>query len=315
MSKPLGFVLLVNPYNALAQTERLIAKLNSMFDFPPIACHHDFSKRPDFIPNVPNNVLMVAPHVVTEWADFSCIEAAVKALRLLYAGDSSPAWFVYLSGSDFPIKPAAHILAELEASPFDAYIEHVPVQRNSSANAPEEFRRESHKGADWPRICHWRYCSVPITLPWITRRWQPRMRTFQIEHPLVTSLLLPFTKKFRCFAGEAWFCGNRRAAEAIIKSYSEDTRLVDHYRGVLCPEESYFHTVLANSPGLRLSQNTLRYTDWTVKGNHPKLLAMEDRSRLLNSNAHFARKFPESLAPEMARLLEELTSAHRAESA
>ena len=90
MSVPIGFVILVNPFNKVEQTERLIRKLNQMFNAPPIACHHDFSKNPAFIADCPSNVRVVQPHVNTKWADFSCIEAAIKALRLLFCGSETP---------------------------------------------------------------------------------------------------------------------------------------------------------------------------------------------------------------------------------
>jgi len=285
----------------------LIRKLNRMFDHPPIACHHDFGKNPRFIENCPGNVRLVRPHVETKWADFSCIEAAVRALRLLYSGGHQPDWFVYLSGSDYPIKPAARILSDLQSSPFDAHIEHILVQRQAPPHPPLEGRLEGHKGPKWPRICHRRYCSVPVTVPWITKRLQLTTRTFQLEHPLLTAGQLPFSSEFRCFAGESWFCTNRRAAEVILDSHTRNAKLVNHYRKVLCPEESYFHTVLANAPGLRLSQDPLRYMDWTASGDHPKVLSVDDLPRLAESHAHFGRKFAEDIAPEMLQGLENLT--------
>lgn len=304
---PIGFVLLVNPFNKIEQSARLIDKLNAMFEHPPIAVHHDFSKNPKFLSNPPRNVRLVDPHVVTKWADFSCIEAAVKALKLLYSGAHAPDWFVYLSGSDYPIKPAARILGDLQSSPFDAHIEHARVLRRPPPHTPLEGRLEGHKGDDWPRHCHRRYCSMPITVPWITRRLELSTRTFQLEHPLLTSWQLPFSKEFACYAGEAWFCANRRAARVILDSYTRNTKWVSHSRKVLCPEESYFHTVLANAPSLCLSQDPLRYMDWTVRGNHPKVLSVDDLPRLTASNAHFARKFAEDISSEMHNGLEDLT--------
>ncbi len=303
---PIGFVILINPCSPLEQSQRLIQTLNRMFDHPPIACHHDFGQNPRFIEGLPTNVRVVRPHVDTKWADFSCIEAAVRALRLLYSGDHPPDWFVYLSGADYPIKPANRILNELQSSKFDAHMEHILVQRRAPPHSPSEWRLEGHKGSAWPRGCHRRYCSIPVTVPWITRRLQPGIRTFQLEHPLFTSGRIPFSPTFHCFAGEAWFCANGRAAEVILESYSHNTKLIAHYRKVRCPEESYFHTVLANAPNLRLSQDPLRYMDWTSGGNHPKVLTVDDIPRLAASNAHFARKLPADIPPEMLRELEYL---------
>ena len=305
---PIGFVILINPFSPLSQTERLIGTLNRMFDHPPIVCHHDFGKNPQLIESRSSNVQLVHPHVNTKWADFSCIEAAVKALNLLYSGDNPPKWFIYLSGSDFPIKPASQIMDDLDSTIFDAHIEHLLVHRRAIPHLPLKNRLIAHRGPDWPRAVNGRYQSVSMRIPWITRRFQFTMRTLQLQHPFFTAGHLPFTRQFNCFGGEAWFCANHRAAQAIIESYTTNAALVAHFRTVLCPEESYFHTVLGNASGLRLSQDPLRYMDWTVGGNHPKILAVEDIPRLTDSNAHFARKFAHPLTPEVAEAQEELTS-------
>jgi hypothetical protein len=303
MNPPIGFVLLVNPFNPLEQSARLIWKLNRMFDHPPIACHHDFGKNPNFISDCPKNVQMVHPHVNTKWADFSCIEAAISALRLLYTGANAPDWFIYLSSADYPIKPAARIIQDLQTSPFDAYIEHRLVQYKHYAYNADPSHPESYKGADWLKHCHKLYCSFRVTIPSLTRYFTPRTRTYWLDHPLITAGRLPFSDSFRCCAGEAWFCTNRKSALALLKFYDEDRAVAAHYRRVLVPEESYFQTVLANSPSLKLSQNTLRYADWTAGGSHPKILKMEDLPRMAVSNAHFARKFDETTD---AKVLDEL---------
>jgi len=113
LNSPIGFVLLVNPFNPLEQSERLIRTLNRLFDNPPIVCHHDFGKNPNFIKDCPANVQLVRPNVYTKWGDFSCVDATIRALRLLYENREGPEWFVFLSGSDYPIKPANQILSDL----------------------------------------------------------------------------------------------------------------------------------------------------------------------------------------------------------
>jgi hypothetical protein len=290
MSVSIGFVLLVNPFSRLGQSARLIDRLNAMFDFPPIAVHHDFGKNPNFIPDLPPNVRLVRPHINTKWADFTCIEAAIAALRLLYAGPEKPDWFVYLSGADYPIKPARTILQELKASPFDAHIQHLPLVYK-------------HYPTWWQKISFKRVCSVRVRYPWITRHLQFTTRTRWLSHPFFTRGRLPYSDHFKPYAGEAWFCASRRAAEAILKFYERDVAFAQHCRQIMVPEETYFHTVLANDPSLKLSQDYLRYVDWSAGGSHPKVLAEDDLPKLLQTNAHFARKFPDA---EKVAVLDEL---------
>ncbi len=56
-------------------------------------------------------------------------------------------------------------------------------------------------------------------------------------------------------------------------------------------DESYFQTILANSPGLKLNNNNWRYVEWNPTGSHPRTLGVKDLPKILSSGAHFARKF------------------------
>jgi hypothetical protein len=291
MKVPIGFVLLINPFNGLEQSGRLIRTLNHMFDYPPIACHHDFGKNPNFIENCPENVRLVRPHVNTQWGNFSCVEATLKALRLLYSGLDYPEWFVFLSDSDYPIKSANTIMRQLKTNLFDGYIEHKLVSEGDLIYPPDPNNLQGWKWETWLKQCHKRYCSLRVDVPSINRHLRFSKRTFWLEHPFFTSGRLPFQKDFKCYAGEVWFCANHRCARRIIDFYDTDSRVAAHYRKLLVPEESYLQTVLANAPNLKLSQNYLRYVDWTRRGSNPKVLTIDDLPKLKTSDAHFARKF------------------------
>ena len=308
MSHPIGFILLVNPFNPLEQSERLIRTLNRMFDHPPIACHHDFGKNPRFIENCPANVQLVRPHVDTKWGDFSCVEATIKALRLLYSGKDDPQWFVYLSGSDYPIKPAGKILADLQTGGFDGYVEHKLVSEGDLVYPPDPDNLQGWKWETWLHQCHKRYCSLRVDVPGINRYLRFSKRTFWLEHPIFTKGRLPFTSEFKCYAGEVWFCANHRCARRIIDFYDHDRRVGDHYRKTLVPEESYLQTVLANTPGLKLSQTYLRYIDWTTRKSNPKVLTLDDLPALKRSGAHFARKFDDRVEAAILDELDDLTA-------
>ena len=303
MKPPIGFVILVNPFNPLEQTARLIRTLNRMFDYPPIACHHDFGQNPQFIENCPANVRLVHPHVDTRWGDFSCVEATIQALRLLYAGGEGPEWFVFLSGSDYPIKPAVKILADLRGGGFDAHVEHKLISKGDLAYPRDPENPQGWKWETWLQQCHKRYCSRRVDVPSLNRYLRYRTRTYWLEHPFFTRGRLPFTPEFKCFAGEVWFTANHRCARRILDFYERDQKVTAHYRKTLVPEESYLQTILANAPDLRLSQNCLRYVDWTRGGSNPKVLTMDDLPKLKGTKAHFARKFDESTD---TRILDEL---------
>jgi Core-2/I-Branching enzyme len=279
MAPTVGFVLLT--HNKPHQVVRLVNTLNRMFDRPPIACHHDFSKC-DLPKNLASNVALVHPHFQTGWGKFSVIDAMLSALMLMYESPDAPDWFVLLSGADYPIKPAQQILDDLATSPYDVHIPHELIQYKAY---------ERH----WQEHCHYRYCSVKFKIPSINKKLQLTQRQITLEHPLLTAPFLPFSKNFRCFAGEHWFCANRKAAQYLIEFHKSGSALADHYRSLdihtMTPDESYYHTIFCNAPHLKVSQNHWRYIDWSGKGAHPKILQLEDLPEIQSSSAHFARKF------------------------
>ena len=286
MTITIGFVLLThnNPQQAL----RLVNILNSMFDKPPIAWHHDFTLSTLPLDPVTKNISLVYPHVRTSWAKFSVIDAMIMALDILFKSPYSPDWFVLLSGSDYPIKHANTIIHDLSRSKFDVHIYHKRISFN---------RYESN----WQRLCYDRYCAARLRLPAINKRLRPIKRTIILRHPAFASWQTPFSNDFSCFAGEFWFCANRFAAEYLIEYHRTMTALSNHYRArearhvyPVFPEESYCHTILCNA-SFEISQNNWRYIDWSHNSSHvhthPKTLTIEDLPKMRESTAHFARKF------------------------
>jgi hypothetical protein len=276
MTKKLGLVLLT--HEKPAQTVRLVNTLDRMFDFPPIALHHDFSQTDLPTDAFRYNVAIVRPHLRTSWGTFSVVEATMRALELMYRSPAPPDWFVLLSGADFPIKPADRIVSDLGASNFDAHIHHERISYKNYERA-------------WQERCFDRYCTLRLPYPSHSKGLGLKTQHIVLRHPLLTSYILPFSSELRCFAGGQWFSANRKAAEYILDFHARKPALARHYRrAVRFPEESYFQTILCNAPGLKISNDPRRYLDWSAGGRHPKTLGIEDLPKILESPAHFARK-------------------------
>lgn len=281
MSAPLGFILLT--HRAPLQILRLIRKLNTMFDQPPIVIHHDFSQCDLPLDEFPSNVEFVRPHLKTAWCDWSVTEATTRAIAQMYRAPQPPRRFVFLSGADYPIKPAAQILSDLNKGNYDAQITY-------------ELVRPGHLKTHMQVVGFERYLTKVHEYRSVNKKLQPRMRELRISHPALTRYLLPFAKEnLRCYVGWNWFCGNEKAARAITEFHRTRPALAKHYKSrLMCAEESYHHTILCNTRGLKVLNDDYRYTDWSGGGGHPKTLGMEDLPALLASTDHFARKFDEN---------------------
>ncbi len=289
----IGFILLTHAKPG--QILRLVNRLNSMFDGPPIVCHHDFGKCP--LPDgfLPPNVEFVRPHLETGWAEFSVVQATAIALGQMYRRPDSSDWCVILSGSCYPTKPAAQILENLEAGGYDAHIEGQEVK-------PER------QDDDWHRMFTERVHVHFLDIPFIDKRLRPKTRRVNLPH-IVGRHLLPFRPgRLRCFGGSQWFSIGRRAAEYVIafQATPDAAALARHYKRILFSEESYFQTILYNAPGFTLDARNWLYVNWSEKKANPKLLLMEDLTAIQASPAHFARKFDEEKSANLLDALDQI---------
>ncbi len=298
-SKSIGFVLLT--HTKPLQIYRLINKLNSMFNYPVIVCHHDFSKSDLSVDSLPKNVLLVRPHIQTKWAGFAIVEATIQAFKLMLNVPDPPDWFVLLSGADYPIKTAKQILHDLASSEYDAYIQHEKITYKT-------YRYDTRKSILWQKNSYQRYCTKSFIFNFSKKYCAQLNLEIRLEHPLLTKAFLPFSKKLACFSGSQWFCANRKAVESIIEFHSQRNAITLHYSNLKYADESYFQTILANASHLRLQNDRRRYIDWSDGGTHPKILLMEDLSNLLTSSAHFARKFDIDIDSNILDELDKITS-------
>lgn len=293
----LGFVLLT--HKKPDQIIRLIDRLNFMFGNPPIVCHHDFSQCDLPLNDIPENVTFVRPHVKTAWADWSLVEATLRALRFLYERSDRPQWFTLLSETDYPIKPSEQIIQDLKRSKFDAHISSNKLKKGELENEKEEafYQRYHAMIFKYPSIVH-------LVQSVRKRKWVKE--NIQVKNPVYTRYFIPFSANFICYMGSQWFSANQKAVKCILDYHKQHSGLKKYYKKVHCPDESYFHTILNNSEELKISSKYWRYTDWTNQAAHPKTLVTDDLPDLVESDAHFARKFDLDEDEEVFNKLDEL---------
>ena len=289
MKPSIGFVLVT--YNQPQQTLALCRRLGVMFGDAPIAVHHDFSQSDLDRSQFPGNVRFTDKWHRTGWGTISVLNAQVACLRLLREiGD--PDWSVSLSTSDYPIQTSEQILSDLEAAEVDAFFDMRPVH-----DLHQRFVNEGHGelAFNHPRYVQGafnRYVALPLISSSRARRLKQPQEAWVLRSPLLTRLLTPFHHGIGCYAGDTWFTANRRAVDFLTRETPLWQKLHRHFASRAVPEEAFFHTLLGNSEGLRISTNNLRYTDWRGCYAHPRTLGREDFDRLLRSRHHFARKFP-----------------------
>jgi hypothetical protein len=302
-----GFVIL--SHRPGDQLSRLISVLDREYSMPPIVCHHDFGQAALDKSKFGSNVRFVEPHLSTRWGKFTLVEAVLAGIELLYR-DADPDWFFLLSAQDFPIMSGAHVDAALEKSGCDAFVDLRPldpVARPAAEIVGPESAVVSFYSDDWNRTMKRRFYLSP-------QYWLPNLRLRPLRLGKVTYRPAregshPYEPGFECFYGDMWFGANRRAAQVLIRPTDKHRALKRHFRNRTFSDESYWHTVLANTPGLRLCRDHRRFARWG--GNTgPETLDQGDLDAIVASGAFFARKF-EAGSAVLDRIEERLASANR----
>lgn len=300
---PIGFLIV--SHREEAQLLRLVTALNRLYGVPPIVCHHDFGQAELSPDRFPANVRFVRPHFKTAWAKWSVVEATLAALALLYEG-GGPDWFVLLSASDYPVRPGTDVIEELSASPCDAYVDARPIAGARAAASLHGELNPKLGHLSFPSIEHvkWQhYVGAELWIPIVRRKPRWRLGRYTIKLPFAARNRFP--EQFGMFHGDHWFTANRKSARVLLDPRPEHLTLQRHLRMRASPDESYYQTVLANTPGISICLNNKRYADWTKLDYHPKEITEADLPEVFASNAHFARKFAPA-APALDRIDERL---------
>ncbi len=239
------------------------------------------------------------------WAEFSIVEATLILIREALEDPRGFDRFVLLSGSDYPLWPAASIETFFETHPEKEFIEIKPLNDD-----PDRLQRIEM------------YC-VPPRYPAVYR---------ESIHQLQRWGMLPETRSHRLYLGgrepyygSQWWAVTREACETILEFTARERRAVRFFRNAACSDECFFHTILGNSHLRPRIYRSLTYADWD-RGSirHPaKITPSHLRrfrpmlSRSIGELARhetddgslwlFARKFPD----KSGRLVEELKAIRR----
>jgi hypothetical protein len=303
MSTTIGFVIVT--YANPKQLLRLVRRLQRVYDNPPIVCHHDFGQCELNIDEFPKETRFVLPHEKTGWGKFVVVVAALRALELLYQ-KSSPDWFVLLSGSDYPTMRADNVLADLASCGGDALLDLREVPSgppNLPYELPENPTLQHFVSTENLALAWRRYVGFNAWFPII--RAGPRVGRHTMYFPFEMKRWSPFDAWFKCFYGDHWFSGNSKVAHILLTPTQKHLHLRRHLRWRVVPEECYYHSVLGNSPHVKIVKATRRYSEWLGGGAHPQFLTVKDLPAMISSEAHFARKFEPNtpVLDEIDRLL------------
>lgn len=266
------------------------------------------------------------------WGEIGLVQATLSALNELDQSNEQFDYVHLLSGQDFPIKSEKYrneFLTKNQGKEFLLNWKFYPIDPNNQEDLEgnpwaksKHFQSKRlthyyirHKGEKYvipekydtrlkemsaPRALAHFVKGIPdyIKQKKLTYKWNEFKFTRSLPYPKP----LP---DLQFWGGSHWFSITPKAVSYLIEFDRNDTFLKKFYEQVLLPDESYFQTVLLNSPLKDDIVNTnLREIVFPEKAANPIFLEDEHFDLLQHSEALFARKFDKELSKDALHRIE-----------
>uniref|UniRef100_A0A5B7AV69 Xylosyltransferase 1-like n=1 Tax=Davidia involucrata TaxID=16924 RepID=A0A5B7AV69_DAVIN len=212
------------------------------------------------------NVLMITKANLVTYRGPTMVANTLHAAAILLKEGGDWDWFINLSASDYPLVTQDDLLHTFSYMPRDLnFIDH------TSDIGWKEFQRAKPIIID-PGL----YMNKKDDVFWITQR-----------RSVPTA--------FKLFTGSAWMALSRPFVDFCIWGWDNLPRTVlMYYANFISSPEGYFHTVICNAQEFRNTtvNSDLHFISWdNPPKQHPHYLTVDDMSKMVDSNAPFARKF------------------------
>jgi len=214
------------------------------------------------------NIFFIRERQNIHWGGFSQVKATLFLLQTAIKSNCN--YYAFISGADYPVKSNSFLHNLLKNGG-----EYIHIQEGVNTYNPLS-----------------RYKYYYFTDHY-NRRNKKNLKTsifLKIERLLRS---LRFQKKiaFNIFVGAQWFVLSKACVEYILKQVEDNKNYIQFFKSAFCPDESFFQTIIGNSPFYQQVRGYLTYTDWSVDPG-PAIISEEHVPVLKAATGKFfARKF------------------------
>ena len=198
------------------------------------------------------NVFFCERRIPVHWSEFSNIEAILCVIQQALSSPVKYDYFVLMQGADYPLRSSEYIHGFLD----------------------------QNRGWEFMSLVKMPAAGYPLSKINIFRFTSDKpIRRFTLK---VLAKLGLATRDYRkhlgdldAYAGDACWALTRDACEYILEFTERNPHVSSYFRYTFVPEESFFHTILGNSPFRVRTRRSLLYRYWPASGPHPELLTAE----------------------------------------
>lgn len=233
----------------------------------------ELCKREDII-LLPDNL-----RVDVQWGQYSQVQATLNLLE--YANEHGPFdYYMLISGQCFPTVSATALIRYLEQNNGKNYV-HLSRSLHNGAGCSTNLDKRNQ--ILYPEWLIQRKQAIRI----LRRLWVAL--TGGYEHTFSIFLRKqPTNIKF--YFGSSWWTIHADFCEYMLRYIDENPWYTEFFRWCCNSDESFFQTLLMNSPYANTREDYMHYIDWSENNSSPKNLTIEDFDKIAKSGKIFARK-------------------------
>lgn len=313
LRRAVNHVFVIHTHRDISQIKRLVATLKSQLPNSIVLVSHDIHGEP-----IEADDISACGAILLRGrggrGDFSILDGYMDAIRWLKASRIQYDWISTLSGQDFPTRPLVELDTLLRESSLHGFLQYFDALKPASLQG----RSMSWSPETGDERYYFQYKNLKSRLSFAERvplryirkaaaSWSKSIRI----NPSYGLMLgkrsdhTPFKGDFRCYAGGYWATIRRECAEYLVYFSDNNKNIVDYYRKVLVPDESFIQTVLVNNRSFRFESNNFRYVDFTgSRHGRPKTLVSADLKSIRGSDAYFCRKLESGASDSLYVMLD-----------
>lgn len=310
------FLYIIFSHDHPDQVRRLTRAIRQLSPDSLVAIHHDPSRSaidPSLFVDTPD-VYCIPDPIKGEWGGFSLVEQHIHSLQWC-DNNLNFDWLVSITGLSYPIMPLKTFEEAIAQSGYDAYCYHFDAYDPSHWPAGEAIKRYHFNYFSVPKFKYWHkipsYFSKKLTS---LRVWlnfsQPFFRFVPMPRGIRSKLgfrrlTSSYPGDFRIYGGRLGLTVNRKATQRILAFIKSNPWWADKQRRTLIPDESYFNSIIANDPHLRIANELKRYVKWPkLHASSAAVIESQEVDSALESGAPFGLKFDSRVDPVALDLID-----------
>ena len=220
--------------------------------------------------------------VDVRWAQYSQVQATLNLMNYATQYDHYD-YFCLMSGQDFPIVSPNILISYLKSNNGKNFV-NLFESKNFGLNHTNNYdKRNEIVFPKWIIERNWPIRVIRRLWVMVTGGYNHTYKIFK-RNP---SIHLNF------YFGSSWWCIHSDFVNWMNDYLDKNKLYEEFYKLTVCADESFFQTLLMNSPYADTRCDYLHYIDWSEGKNSPKNLTTKDYNCIINSGKMFTRKIDE----------------------